>query len=1197
MKLQLTSSLLFISIFALNQSIEAQQSYGWDAAWGEAQLSDRPTDPVESSDITAPETGLANADVGGVNPYLDNGTTSVILTGGGDGNSASVYGGNYTPGATVPGSLLIIDSWIKQTGGDFNIIAGGNKVSNVDSVVAWGLAGDTHLMLDIESAGSVNYMVGGNVGESSTGTSMSGNSYISVFSNSLAGSVIGASAVTNGRDTSFVGNTHIYIYTALDQTGVSLSSNAIVGSNAYISGTSSSVNNVLSHVGDSNISIDLSGDAGGATSFGKDIVGSMYVGGGYRKVEHEGDSNIEIVGREGVSFDGLIVGGSYLTQGYFASLDASIENTNVTISGDSSFSSEVIGGHYHSSGTVSITGTSSLTISGGSFAKTVVAGNMVFGGTPSADVAATCLSVTGGDFAGFLVGGSVYEVNRDSRTRLTLGDSLVSISGAAGSFAQVVAGNVLGGGISTVTGTSRLEISAGRFTSFVTSGSATHNTAGTTLSLIANALELSISGGVFEGDVVGAAVILGGTATTTTQSVDIDIIGGTLGAKLIGGFSTDSGTRGLAGSVGSIDLTLDGGSVTDIYGGSWITRQTSATITQGAINLELLSGTITGSNVAAAGYQGSEVIMVTESTRVEIGSALQANGVQISGDYLFASGQVGSSVTGDRTLVFNSTSSYANVAGMKFVDFDVVEVGAGAEVDFALSATHLSDLDEQVRKTGEGTLALAADNGFSKLSVEAGSLRLAAGSSADTLRSVSIASGARLDMTAADTGIGSSLSLQNGSHLMLTTGQSGAAFLSGGSLTLDPSAKFNLSLSSGLGALFRQVIFTGLEAEDIEGFGLTSQAGFDGSLGVLASSVIAQLLEDGQSRAIGADYYILFEDGDLLLTNITAGNELELAVQGASLTALSAAQSDDMARQLRTLRNRTERLGLDPNYKHAGLPYYSFWITAEAGRSELDADGAETGYSMNSWGGSLGMDVDISSSLSLGVAMTAMYGDVDGANFDSGDGELDTLYLSAYARAHIGRWSHGFVLSFGMSDARLERRVDGLQLKGDTDGYSMGLLYEVGYIIPLNEDKSSCLQPIFSMSLIHSDLSAYTESGGRYEVHVDDEDMLYASFGLGARYESVVGTSVYNRSSVLSLRALCVVDAGSRRAASEVSLLGTDEAVRVQGAEAGAVGAQLGFGISIPLRRDVAELFLNVDADLRSGMSSGNASLGYRFAF
>ncbi len=329
-----------------------------------------------------------------------------------------------------------------------------------------------------------------------------------------------------------------------------------------------------------------------------------------------------------------------------------------------------------------------------------------------------------------------------------------------------------------------------------------------------------------------------------------------------------------------------------------------------------------------------------------------------------------------------------------------------------------------------------------------------------------------------------------------------------------------------------------------------------------------------------------------------AADELGASLAGASTAVLGMAAMGDVDRQLKAIRNRTTSMGVDQSVANDDMPYFNAWINAEGDRTELSENGTESGYELNSWGGTVGFDVDCCSTFTAGMALTAMYGDLDTTGAASASGDLDTYYLSAFARYAPSAWTHTFVATVGMSDISLNRTVAGAETKGETDGMSFGLMYEVGRVFALSEDGSTCLQPLFNISWRHSTVDAYTEKGSDLALEVDEQSMDTVTLGLGARLQTVVGESVYNRSSILEARVLAKADLGDRSGSSDVSMAALKNGkASVDSAEMGAVGLEAGAGLIIPVGQESGNIFVDASMELRSDYTNVNATVGYRMNF
>lgn len=343
---------------------------------------------------------------------------------------------------------------------------------------------------------------------------------------------------------------------------------------------------------------------------------------------------------------------------------------------------------------------------------------------------------------------------------------------------------------------------------------------------------------------------------------------------------------------------------------------------------------------------------------------------------------------------------------------------------------------------------------------------------------------------------------------------------------------------------------------------------------------------------------------DAMVTNgdSAAGDSLLAAVAGAGAAALGAASMSDLERQLKSIRNRTTSMGLDPQYEYDDLPLFNAWVNAEGDRRELKSKGTDAGYSLSSWGATVGVDIDFSTSFTAGFAFTGMYGDFQGKSADSAEGDMDHYYLGLFGRYVHHRWTHTLVGAFGWADVSLNRHVSfpggHYRTHGSTDGRSYGLLYELGYVIPLDEENRACLQPIFNVSYRHTALDSFTEHGSDAALHFSSQSMDTVTFGLGARAQTYALENTMNRSSLLEARALLKLHAGDTRSdvASHLQAL-PGRGGRVRSADAGRVGLELGAGIAVPVGVDSGFIFLDAGFEFRADETDWNGTFGYRMNF
>lgn len=343
-------------------------------------------------------------------------------------------------------------------------------------------------------------------------------------------------------------------------------------------------------------------------------------------------------------------------------------------------------------------------------------------------------------------------------------------------------------------------------------------------------------------------------------------------------------------------------------------------------------------------------------------------------------------------------------------------------------------------------------------------------------------------------------------------------------------------------------------------------------------------------------------DDAVVAGNTATADELASAVTGASAAAMGAALAGDMERQLRAIRNRTTTMGVDQSVVNHNMPYFNAWINAEVDNRTLNQDGTLSGYDYTVTGGTVGFDVDVTPRFVCGLAVSALTGDVSSEGPDKLDADVDSYYLTAFARATHRRWTHTFVASVGKSDLSMNRTVSyaggSYKTKGETEATSFGAMYELGYVFALDVDGTTCLQPVLNISFAQSSMDGYRESGSDAALDVGSVDMTTITVGMGARLQSVVGQNLFNRAAIFESRALVKVNAGDRDAEVDTNLLALPTAGgKVSSAERGPVSLELGAGITIPVGSKSGSVFVDGSAELGSEYTGLNATIGYRLNF
>ena len=342
--------------------------------------------------------------------------------------------------------------------------------------------------------------------------------------------------------------------------------------------------------------------------------------------------------------------------------------------------------------------------------------------------------------------------------------------------------------------------------------------------------------------------------------------------------------------------------------------------------------------------------------------------------------------------------------------------------------------------------------------------------------------------------------------------------------------------------------------------------------------------------------------GALTSSNPSEAKRTMAAVAGSTVNALGTAQRDALRDQMGWIRNRTTLMGVNPAYVNDDLPRFHMWMEGTGSYAKLDTRGDESGYQLTTWGGTVGMDADLSDRLTAGAAFTAGYGDLTAGAADSADGRLDSYYASLFGRYQNKRWAHTLILTGGWNDAKLNRTVNygegSYGTQGSTSGWGFGAMYELTYDVYLNENRSSVLQPLFNASVVTTRMDGYEETGaGNAGLNVGRQDWTTGTLALGGRWMGLVGSNIFGRESLAEIRVNAAQDLGDRRGETNVSLLGNPGfAQSVRGAKTGTAALQLGAGLSVPVGTK-GTIYVNGNADIRDGSSSVNGSVGYRYDF
>ena len=314
-----------------------------------------------------------------------------------------------------------------------------------------------------------------------------------------------------------------------------------------------------------------------------------------------------------------------------------------------------------------------------------------------------------------------------------------------------------------------------------------------------------------------------------------------------------------------------------------------------------------------------------------------------------------------------------------------------------------------------------------------------------------------------------------------------------------------------------------------------------------ALDALKPTIEDDGSALSELDKYV----GHVNRYSLEDRKEVLDALSGASLSALADSQRRGVQDHQDNLRNRIIQMGggtnagLTTDWQYAGI---QAWAQADGSFSTTDGSGDECGYDFDTWGATVGANLDLTANTVVGLAFSASYGEIKSDGADHASGNNDAQYISFYARHQKDRWVQMLILTAGMNDMDMERRVMGYSASGDTEGTTLSAYYELGYTIGLNYEYTHILQPMISVSLTSAKVDGYTEEGSldNAALEYDGDSYIYGKVGIGARYQGVLYETIHERNAVVEARALITQDFGDTTEAAKVSL-GITSLVQQQG--------------------------------------------------
>lgn len=367
-----------------------------------------------------------------------------------------------------------------------------------------------------------------------------------------------------------------------------------------------------------------------------------------------------------------------------------------------------------------------------------------------------------------------------------------------------------------------------------------------------------------------------------------------------------------------------------------------------------------------------------------------------------------------------------------------------------------------------------------------------------------------------------------------------------------------------------------------------------------AATIIA--MQDAGGSAVGGVMGALYEKvGHVNRYSETERTTLLDALSGASLAILGDSQRRGVQDTQRNLRNRIiqmgggEPVGILEDMNFAGV---QAWVQADGGFNKVNDESERPGYDYDAWGATVGANLDLTPNWTAGAAISVSYGDLTANSKDYAKGNNDAKYLSLFARHQSKRWVQLFILTGGMNDMELNRRVDAYSSTASVDGSTLSGYYELGYTFALDEEFTQIIQPIVSISLTKASVDGFSETGSIGNAGLDcaGDDYIYGTLSAGARYQAVLGTNEFERNSVLELRATLSADFGDATNEANVSFIGGGPVHTVKCAEVGSFGAELGAGLSVPVGA-YTTVFADADLTLRTEYTGVRANIGLRYDF
>ena len=272
-----------------------------------------------------------------------------------------------------------------------------------------------------------------------------------------------------------------------------------------------------------------------------------------------------------------------------------------------------------------------------------------------------------------------------------------------------------------------------------------------------------------------------------------------------------------------------------------------------------------------------------------------------------------------------------------------------------------------------------------------------------------------------------------------------------------------------------------------------------------------------------------------------------------------------------------------------------FWMQASGSTSDMgtrnnDAGTAVEGYDADVVGLTMGVDGRMGDNVIVGLALSYMNIDVDGKSAAKSHTETDQVQATLYGTMLMDKYyvTGNIGYAFGDSD------VSKLSLLGtelgsyDTDTF----VASIGGGMPMDMGKFS-LTPQANISYSHIDAESYTESLSGMTVTPDKMNIVHITAGaaLNTKIKQSGGTLVPE------VRVMADWDVTQEAGSGSANYAGGTAFQTSEGAEPGALGANLGLGLDYATDDGQYVLSIDYDASLRSDYGSHSGSVKVRYNF